>query len=344
MRDAIVWVALVAFSAGDLGAQKTDLVVLKNGDRVTGEIKQLSRGQLEYLTDNVGRIRVEWNTIARVTSVNYFEIELSSGRKYYGQMTPPPADGQMVVRLQGEDTIPLGDLVGIVPISTRIVNRLKAYLDVGFTLAKANWARTLSLSGEVAYRGPKAGLSSSFDTYSQSQEDAEGSARSTIQLNTERYLANRWKALVLTTLEHNEELALDLRVTLGGGVGRTFVQTNSNEVGFETTLVGTREHFADAADTSSATWNLEGRFAVTWDAFRYDYPKLDLSTQVTVFPSITTVGRVRVNAGTRLRYEVFRDFTAGIDFTDSFDNQPPEATASTNDFVATFTIGWSYRR
>jgi hypothetical protein len=335
---------LLTSSTRGLSAQKTDVVVLENGDRITGEIKQLSRGRLEYSTDDVGRIYIEWKTIARVTSPSYFEVELSSGKKYYGLLAAPAADGQMIVRIEREDTLPLGDVVGIVPISNRMVDRLKAYLDVGFTLAKANWARTLSLSGEVAYRGPKAGLSASFDTYSQSQEDVAKTTRNTLGFNGERYIANRWKYLALTTFEHNDELGLDLRVTLGGGVGRLFVQTNSNELAFETTLVGTREHFSDLADTSTAKWNLEGRFALTWDAFRYDSPKLDLSMDLTVFPSITTLGRVRTDLGTRVRYELFKDFTVGVDFTDSFDNQPPEATASTNDFVTTFTIGWSYRR
>lgn len=335
---------LVALSAGGLGAQKTDVVVLENGDRITGEIKQLSRGQLEYSTDDVGRIYVEWKKVARVTSQHYFEVELSSGRKYYGLLSPPPADGQLIVRVERADTLTLGEVVGIVPISNQIVDRLKAYLDVGFTLAKANGARTLSVSGDVAYRGPKAGLSASFDTYSQSQEDVASTTRNTLAFNGERYVANRWKYLALTTFEHNDELALDLRLTLGGGVGRPFVQTNSNELAFETTLVGTREQFTNSADTSTAKWNLEGRLAVTWDAFRYDSPKLDLSMELTVFPSITTLGRVRTDAGTRVRYELFKDFTVGIDFTDSFDNQPPEATASTNDFVTTLTIGWSYRR
>ena len=344
LRGAIVCMALVASSAGGLAAQKTDTVVLRNGDRITGEIKQLSRGRLEYSTDDIGRIYIEWKTIARVTSPSYFEVELSSGKKYYGLLAAPPADGQLIVRIEREDTLPIGHVVAIVPISNRVVDRLKAYLDVGFTLAKANWARTLSLSGEVAYRGPKAGISSSFDTYSQSQEDVANTTRSTVGINGEYYVSNRWKYLLLTTFEHNDELGLDLRVTLGGGVGRPFVQTNSNELAFETTLVGTREQFTDLADTSTAKWNLEGRFAVTWDAFRYDRPKLDLSVDLTVFPSITTLGRVRTDLGTRVRYELFKDFTVGLDFTDSFDNQPPEATASTNDFVTTFTIGWSYRR
>jgi putative salt-induced outer membrane protein YdiY len=250
----------------------------------------------------------------------------------------------MIVNVDHDDTLQLRDVVGIVPLSNRIVDRLKAYLDLGFTIAKANWATTLSVSGEVAYRGPKVGTSASFSAYSQTQEDVASTRRGSIDLDGERYVANRWKYLTLTTFEHNDELGLDLRVTLGGGVGRAFVQNNSHEVSLEATIVGTREDFIATPSGTAPEWNLEGRFAATWDAFRYDFPKLDLSTDLTVFPSITTPGRVRVDTNIRLRYELFREFTVGIDFTDSYDNQPPEETASTNDFVSTFTIGWSYRR
>ena len=46
----------------------------------------------------------------------------------------------------------------------------------------------------------------------------------------------------------------------------------------------------------------------------------------------------------RLKYEVFKDFHAGINFTDTFDSRPPDETVNKNDFITTFTIGWSYRR
>jgi hypothetical protein len=43
-------------------------------------------------------------------------------------------------------------------------------------------------------------------------------------------------------------------------------------------------------------------------------------------------------------YELFPDFDIGITLSDNFDNDPPEETAPTNDFITTFTVGWSYRR
>ena len=51
-------------------AEKTDVVVLGNGDRFTGEIKGMSRGQLDFKTDDAGRLSIEWIKIARITSTS----------------------------------------------------------------------------------------------------------------------------------------------------------------------------------------------------------------------------------------------------------------------------------
>jgi hypothetical protein len=90
--------------------------------------------------------------------------------------------------------------------------------------------------------------------------------------------------------------------------------------------------------------NLDGRLSVLWDVFHFDSPTLDFSTSLNVYPSITNAGRVRGDFSTRLKYELFSDFNAGINFTDSFDSRPPEEDASHNDYILSFTIGWSYRR
>jgi len=40
-------------------AAKTDVVVLLNGDRITGEVKELSYGQLKFKTDDMGTLYIE---------------------------------------------------------------------------------------------------------------------------------------------------------------------------------------------------------------------------------------------------------------------------------------------
>ena len=48
-------------------AAKTDVIVLVNGDRITGEVKNLSYGQLKFKTDHMGTVYIEWDKIASVS-------------------------------------------------------------------------------------------------------------------------------------------------------------------------------------------------------------------------------------------------------------------------------------
>ena len=47
---------LLGIGAGAAEAQKTDSVWIRNGDRITGEVKSLSRGLLKYSTDDLGTV------------------------------------------------------------------------------------------------------------------------------------------------------------------------------------------------------------------------------------------------------------------------------------------------
>ena len=77
-------------------------------------------------------------------------------------------------------------------------------------------------------------------------------------------------------------------------------------------------------------------------AFRFDSPKLDANTSLYVFPSVTDLGRVRIQFDTRFSYELLKDFTVALTFYDSFDSRPPTAGVEKNDFGVTFGLGWKF--
>lgn len=337
-----------ALAPAGAAAQKTDIIILRNGDRITGEIKQLSHGLLEYSTDDVGRLKVEWIKLQRIASRMYFEVEVATGLKYFGQLDSTAADGEVVVALDAAaDTLRIGDVVAITPIGGQLRNRLKAYLDIGFTLAKAQWATTLTGSGEVRYRGPAFGGGIAFSSYLQGQENTETAVRHSIQADGGYYLGPRDVLGALALVERNDELDLRLRVTAGGGFGRTLSRTNTREVAAFAGLVVSRERSRLEDATGSAdttTTSLEGYFRGSWAAFRYDQPKLDFETDLEVFPSFSDGGRVRTNLNLRVKYELFPDFNLGLSFFDAFDSKPAGQESGKNDFVTSFTVGWSYRR
>ena len=69
-------------------AAKTDVVVLVNGNAVTGEVKSLEFGSLRYSTDSMGTVSIDWEDILSVSSEQDLQIELSDGTRYYGKLLP----------------------------------------------------------------------------------------------------------------------------------------------------------------------------------------------------------------------------------------------------------------
>ena len=319
------------------------MLILRNGDHITGEVKGLARGKLDYSTDDAGRLSVEWVKVARLTSPNPFHAEDVSGVKHFGRLDAGESDGFVVIHDVSADTIPVALLVEITPLNATFLQRVMAYFDLGFTLAKANQATTFSTDGELDYRGPDIGSTFSFDNYAQGQQNVPTTTRTTLRQSVSWYLPQRWSAVGIAQFEQNDELNLDHRWTAGGAMSRTVTHTNSQEISLGLGLVGTQEQFSSETGTSSKA-SLEGLIASSWDAFRFDSPKLDFNTALAIFPSLSDAGRVRGQWQLRLQYEVFKDFNAGVRFTDTFDSRPPDETASKNDYLTTFTIGWSYRR
>src|SRR6187399_2641939 len=83
---ALLFWGLLATATTASAAVKTDIVELKNGDRITCEIKRLDRGKLTVKTDGLGTIAIEWDDIQFVTSKARYEIELQSGDRILGTL------------------------------------------------------------------------------------------------------------------------------------------------------------------------------------------------------------------------------------------------------------------
>jgi len=332
--------ALLLAAAPALARDKTDVVILRNGNNLTGEIKGMSRGKLDFNTDDAGRLSIEWDKVARATSAFVFEVEMSSGERHYGVLSSPSDQELAVGLLPAAQVVPTSAVVQIVPMDDDFLGRVRAIFDLGFTIAKANGATTFSTSGEVTYRAKWLGSKLSFDVYLQDDDSNVAVSRYTAALSGDVYFVDHWRAFLGAEVSHNDQLGLQLRTSLNTGAGYSAVRNGWTELWLSAGLVGSRERYA----TGDPNLTLDGLVAASWDAFRYDTPKLDLTAELALYPGLSDWGRLRGTFTFRIRYEVIRDFNVGLVFQDTFDTRPPDPTASNNDYIAQLTIGWSYRR
>jgi len=116
---------LVWFAAPVAAHDKTDVVTLKNGDRFTGEIKGVAQEALEFDTDAAGTIKLEWPHIASITSSFTYEVEVTTGERFFGSFEASGETGEIqVVGDDGEHTIPLSEVFSITPIGRGFWKRL----------------------------------------------------------------------------------------------------------------------------------------------------------------------------------------------------------------------------
>ena len=322
-------------------AQKTDVVILKNGDRITGEIKKLERGILEYRTDDAGTIYIDWAKIDYISSIHQFDIELETGVRYFGSLGMPEEEAKLVVITSDlRFNLDLISIVRINPLEASFWKRLKGYLDVGLSYERAHHKVEWRLGGDVSYRGEKWMTKLTGNSYFTQQEEIAGTSRNNASLTTQRIMKNRWSGAFLSSLEQNDELNLDFRALGGGAFGRFLVQDNRHLLMAHAGLSVTREKYSDSEDIS---FNAEGLLNLQYEAFKYDFPKLDFATSLRVFPSFTTGKRVRINFTSRFSYEVFRDFYITLDGFYNYDTKPPGEEARKHDFSINTGISWRFK-
>ncbi len=283
-------------------AQKTDVVILRNGTRIIGEIKLLERGRLNYSTDEMKVIYIDWTKVVRISSQNRFQVETVVGRRYVGSFDLAADNGKMMVVTGTERlSLELASVVRIYPLKVRLWDRFKGYLDVGFSLNRANKLRTWTLGTGISLRTQKWLADLAGSSYYSKQENVPSAQNNSLRLLTQRFFAKRWAGWGLLQAEQNRELGLDLRLAGGGGAGRYFIQTNRSLLGVLGGLVATRERFTGKEETG---YSAEANFYVQFSTFRYERPNLDFTTSLGVYPNLTTWGRVRSEFSARLSYEI----------------------------------------
>ena len=198
--------------------------------------------------------------------------------------------------------------------------------------------RRLDLAADLGYYSHSGRLRSDASSYFTSQENVQDIKKNNLSFDVMRLYKKRWTAAGFAKLEQNTELNLDLRVLAGAGIGRYFLRTNRNVLSAMAALDVTRENYIDGTESKT---NMEAVLGANFDAFRYWFPNMSLTSSLYAYPSLTEKGRVRVGFQMNIRYEVFRRFYVSLGFMDSYDSKPGGETTTKNDYSLTFGISWS---
>jgi hypothetical protein len=343
LRRFAIALALAAVGLGTIvslahARKKTDLVFLTNGDRVTCEIKQFDRGIIQAKTNDIGTLNIEWEDVDSLNSVYQFRVEDHVGQKYFGAIFLRH-DGTLEV-IHGGDTeyVLQENVVAITPLEASFWQQLDGSINLGFNYTKSNTLAQLTSDIYVRRRTEIRLFELDMSSITTGQEGQDTQRRENLMLTYSRLFDGPLFATWNTGAQSNDELGLDLRVLFSAGIGANWVQSNHNELASTAGLSVNRE-WSNNADGQT---NLEAFISALHSVFRYDYPKTDITTEFTLYPSLTDWGRIRGELDVSASREVVKDFTVVLSFYDSYDNSPADSTAAKNDYGLVMSLGWTF--
>ena len=334
---------LLAVGLGGLApaalAQKTDVVTLMNGDKITGEIKSYKEGRLSVDTPYSNWVSIKWNKILSIQSDKLYDVETIDGVHHYGSLAPTDPEGRLDIVLgESKLTVSFFEVFGLAFVGKKFWSRWEGSLDLGFNYTQSSSLVQFNLNADATYRMRNYQIVTTLTSFFSRQEGQTSADRAAFALRYDRFLGNRWIAEAGFGLDRNIQLGLDLRASFGLAAGRYIVQENQKTLVLYAGGLGNHERPVEG----ETKFNAEAVVGMRYTYFMYDFPKLTLSAAVQVLPSLTESGRVRLEAAGSAKREIVSDFYLALSIYDSFDSRNPSTGQAKNDWGPTLSVGWQF--
>jgi len=348
MSSRVLILNCVLFLAAPLLARdKTDVLIMKNGDRMTCEIKGLNSGVLYVSVDYIdGTASVNWSKVARLESTQLFIVKTEDGSAYTGALNTAQTAGGRPVKIQvvegprQEVEIDRRQIVRMVETSEKFLQRFSGDVTWGIIYSKGNESTQYSLASETAYLRERWNAQANFSSTLSSSTGTSASVRNSLGLNALHLLPwNNWFYGGIGDLLQSSEQGINLQSTLGGGIGRYLKNSNRANISILGGAAWQTTNY-ERSIVPQGTQNLATALIGT-DVRFFSFSKTKLITTANLFPALSKSGRVRFNMNASYYVKLFSNLSWNLSFYGNWDNRPPPGFSG-SDYGTSSGLSWTF--
>ncbi|ULA68134.1 MAG: conserved exported protein of unknown function [Nitrospira sp.] len=327
--------ALLLLSVWLATPASADEVYLLNGDRLTGTIVKMEESILTIQTDYGGEIKVDWKKVQRLTATSPLKV-LVPGESHdalrdfvYG------TQGQREITEAGPDSATL--LSDITAINLEPI-RLTGTVSVGGNNTSGN-SSTKAFNGATRltlYAHRQRLLLEGKYNYGQANDQV--TARNSLASLKHNYFIS--KQVFIETfgmLEKDTLQALQLRSTIGSGLGYQFYETPTTTLSLSAGIAHVNEHFTNSPNTETPS----GRWSLRWEQSIWP-DRVKFFHRHEGFWDINAGNAFRFNADQGLRITVYKNLFFNVEYDLRLNTQPAPGRKKTDEAMI-FGVGYEFR-
>lgn len=350
LRARAYWLCCVALLVGLPGTafsftppaerEKTDVVTLANGDRLTGRILYVQFGILQLSSKHSGSVAIEWPSVRSISSRYAFRVERFGGSFAAGLLTTSADGTQLLVTsaTASQVTIPMAEVSRMLPYDENFWHRIDGSASIGYNYTRSSGVS--QLSGAFSSHYASETIEAQLAAHAIASRDPSGTTNQDQLISSVFFLRdtrNFWG--FLGELESNQSLGIDSRILGGPLVGRRMYQSETAEF---TGLAGVVYDEEQPHGAFASQGSAEGMLVGQWRIYKFIYPKVSLDMSVLAFPSISDSPRFRAGANVALTLKVTDRFALSLSEYGNYDSKPPGESTGTYDYGITASLTYNF--
>jgi len=238
-------------------AKTSDVLVLKNGDRITGEITRIWDAEITIEPEYADEFNVDVPAVAYIESEREFEIDLADGRELVVTFPGADAEGNQIIKTgSGTEVLALSNMLEL--DEPEDYYDWESIVDLSGDLKKGNTdSRNTKLRAATTLKLGDHRHIGELNLFREEVGDTVVKDQTIVNYNYNWLFNDPWFFSALTTFERDPIIKLDSRVTASAGIGFDIWNTPSRTLSVQLGVGVRAEEIGDESTTSSvATWVL----------------------------------------------------------------------------------------
>jgi len=316
--------------------EKSDILVMRNGDRLTCEIKSLDSDTLSIGLDYAsGTISINWDKVDHIESKQLFLVKTQDGTVYSGSLSTPASPGSRPAKIEvieeatNKTTLAKNDVIHMEETDLSFWRRFSGQIGLSSIYNKGNQSVQYGLNADAAYSRERWSAAVSYNSSLSSTSGSSAVVRNEAQFTAQHLMPwNNWYYAGLADLLQSSEQGIQLQSTFGAGIGRYLKNTNNTVIsigaGVAWQNIAYQQRVLTAPNQQVTSALIVGKI----NLFRFD--KTNLQLIGTVLPALSEPGRVHTNLNVTYYVKLWSKFAWNFSFYGNWDNQPPPGFSSSD--------------
>lgn len=343
---AVVLGTVLVLATSLLAGQKTDVLVMKNGDRLTCQVKGLDQGALYVSLDYVLQtISVEWAKVERIESTQLFIVKAQDGTVYRGKLRTAESAGKEPVKIEVQETpeesvtLESSRVVWVSSTSEKFWQRFNGDVNFGVIYSKGNQSTQYNLGAQSEYLRERWSAQATLSSNLSSSTGTSPSTRNLLDLSGTHLLGRDYFYSGLGSFLQSSAQGINRQTTLAGGVGRYLKNTNRSKISLLGGLGWVRTAYEPAV-VPIGTQDL-ATAVIGADVKIFRFNKTNLSVTAELLPALSEPGRVRFNTNATYYIKLISNLSWNFSFYGNWDSQPPTGLSG-SDYGSSSGLSWSF--